>query len=86
MAATVAECTWPPRKNWPRHSVCQMCSIRAGSMPDEDRAVGVNEALEGQLFTVDAGLAQTGQPLVGIDLHEGVVPFRPLLVVDQESL
>ena len=25
------------------------------------------------------------EPLVGIDLHEGVVPFRPLLVVHQES-
>ncbi len=53
---------------------------------DEDRTVRVNQAFEGQLFTVDAAFAQARQTLVGIDLYERVVAVGPLLVVDEEGL
>lgn len=52
----------------------------------KDLAVVVDEALYGQLFPVDAGLTQTGQSLVGVDLDEGVVALRTLLVMDQKGL
>jgi len=57
-----------------------------GAHADEYGAVGLDQALERQFLTVDAGLPEAGQPLVGVDLDEGVIAFRALLVMDKEGL
>ena len=53
---------------------------------DQQRFVGFDHALNGELFPGNAGLAEAGEALVGVDLDEGIVALRPVRVVDQESL